>query len=352
LIYSRVTQRTFFENERLLALWQKLAAANGLTFVPGVYRLPGAKAAYVTGVYHGHRLKLDTFYRNEADDKTYLYTRLMLGVNVNAPEASPQTNGPEKTFTVREVVHKLTAPNTVVSKWPVKTQADGYEVYYEQRDIQTDVSYLQALLDILYNQAQAHAMLLNLGGEAVSTLQKIVEITADPNLRNTAGQLMRGIARKTEQELGYRADRLVCPQCLAHYGPHEVRFSWMDKIMFYGCRLCQQSRDYWHKEVLVVLSQQMTQEIVEKENAVYVNWLMRRTLFDFEAVVIARTSDEEVERFAVQVGNDMEETRRHRYARMRCVVSTQSGVSQNSIRILQRMFGSVEQVKIWDGAEA
>jgi hypothetical protein len=126
----------------------------------------------------------------------------------------------------------------------------------------------------------------------------------------------------------------------------------MDKVTFYGCRLCQQSRDYWHKEVLVVLSQQMTQEIVEKENAVYVNWLMRRTLFDFEAVVIARTSDEEVERFAVQVGNDMEETRRHRYARMRCVVSTQSGVSQNSIRILQRMFGSVEQVKIWDGAEA
>jgi hypothetical protein len=72
-----------------------------------------------------------------------------------------------------------------------------------------------------------------------------------------------------------------------------------------------------------------------------VNWLTHRKLFDFDEVEIAQTTDEDVERFAVQVGNDTDPKRKPRYQKMRCVVSSECQLSENTMRILERMFGTV-----------
>lgn len=51
------------------------------------------------------------------------------------------------------------------------------------------------------------------------------------------------------------------------------------------------------------------------------------------------------ERFAVQVGNDTDPVRRPTYAQMRCLVSPECGLSENTMRILQRTFGRVEMTQ-------
>ena len=72
-----------------------------------------------------------------------------------------------------------------------------------------------------------------------------------------------------------------------------------------------------------------------------VNWLKRRKLFDFDGVKIIRATDEDVERFAIQVGNDTDVTRVWKYKQMDCLVFAGSELSENTMRILRRMFGQV-----------
>ncbi len=72
-----------------------------------------------------------------------------------------------------------------------------------------------------------------------------------------------------------------------------------------------------------------------------VSWFHRRELFDFDRVEIIQASDEEVERFAVQVGNDTDELRQPRYQGMVCIISSDCLLSENTVRILERMFGEV-----------
>jgi hypothetical protein len=64
-------------------------------------------------------------------------------------------------------------------------------------------------------------------------------------------------------------------------------------------------------------------------------------LFDFDQVEIIQASDEEVERFAVQVGNDTDLVREPRYREMICKIGPECRLSENTIRILEKMFGEI-----------
>jgi hypothetical protein len=86
----------------------------------------------------------------------------------------------------------------------------------------------------------------------------------------------------------------------------------------------------------------MTLEQVNQGEILRVNWLIRRTLFDFDEVEIVRANDEDIERFAVQVGNDTDIIRQPSYKEMRCVISSNCELSENTKRILQHMFGQVK----------
>jgi hypothetical protein len=52
-------------------------------------------------------------------------------------------------------------------------------------------------------------------------------------------------------------------------------------------------------------------------------------------------SDEAVERFAVQVGNDTDEFRKPCYQQMLCLISENCQLSPGVVRILQNIFGEV-----------
>jgi hypothetical protein len=73
---------------------------------------------------------------------------------------------------------------------------------------------------------------------------------------------------------------------------------------------------------------------------------VRQQLFDFDRVEIIQATDEEVERFAMQVGNDTDPVRQPRYAQMHCLIAPDCRLSENSLRILRNFFGEVERQAI------
>jgi len=342
-IYQRFNRRSFLKDEEKRSSWQKLAAANNLVFVPGHYQaLGGAKVAYISGDYRGHDLKLDTFVRAEDDDKYHTYTRLVVSLKKGrfVSGAASLQNILDEQLTPTDVVRQITSVSSASARGEVLAQANGHQVCYEQREIEDDIDYLQALFNALSRVADGYANMLALGGEAAPTLQELAAIT-EPKLRQTAIQLLRGIAEETQQRLADQASQLLCPHCFVRCGPHKVNLSWFDSLTYYGCRICRQSRKFLKGHVVAVLNTHMEKEWFEQDGTLHVNWLARRTLFDFDGVVIAKAGDEEIERFMVQVGNDTDPTRQPRYQHMRCAISSHCRLSQNTRRILERMFGEI-----------
>jgi len=139
-----------------------------------------------------------------------------------------------------------------------------------------------------------------------------------------------------------RASGLLCPHCLTHFGPHKVKLSWLQTITYYGCRNCGQSRAFFYGHVTATLDDKMTAEQSQQKRNLRINWLVHRALFDFDAVEIRRAGDEDVERFAVQVGNDTDPARRAQYPKMRCLIAPEAHLSINTLKILRKTFGQVE----------
>jgi RNase P subunit RPR2 len=340
LMYQRINRRLFLEHERLLSAWRKLGQTTSLTYTPGIFRWLKGQPATLAGSYRGHQVKLDTFIRNVVDEKTYPFTRIVL--TVNPAVAAELHQATDETPIAAELIARLTLADRSTAKWPIQTRANGHQLYYEQRHLATDANYLQLLLDILSNQADAHAQLLALGGEAMPSLQELSQVSKDPKMRETAIQLMRGIAAKTSRELNRLSAELFCPRCLSRFGGHELQLSRREQITFFGCRHCQQSRDYRQGQLVVVIDERMEADILEQQGVFRVNWLKQRTLFDFDAIEINVANDETVERFAVQAGNDTDPLRRSRYPHLPWSIASTSRLSENSRRILGRIFGPSE----------
>lgn len=188
----------------------------------------------------------------------------------------------------------------------------------------------------------AGQLLTTSGGEAIAALEPVANRITSP-LRKTAIHLLKATALETETQLARRAGRLLCPHCLAFFGPHQIIVDEAG-LTYYGCRLCGQSRQFWEGQVIAVLDETMGDSPQPQTGGVRVNWLARRQLFDFHAIEIIRASDEDVERFAVQVGNDTDPARQARYRQMTCYLDPACRLSANSQRVLARILGKVVQL--------
>jgi len=97
-----------------------------------------------------------------------------------------------------------------------------------------------------------------------------------------------------------------------------------------------------NRPVIALLDQNAPAEQQTTPQAIRINWLSRRDLFDFDAVEIVQANDEAVERFAVQVGNDTDIVRQDRYQEIVCRIAPSCQLSENSRRVLAHTFGTVE----------
>jgi hypothetical protein len=188
----------------------------------------------------------------------------------------------------------------------------------------------------------ARQNLIALGGAAVEALRELAGDKTNP-LWQTAIWLLAGIEHETANRFARRVSDLTCPHCLARFDARPVQVSVGVSFTYYGCRICGQSREfiYHPRGIIAILDRSRTEALIHQDGVVRVNWLARRELFDFDQVELIQATDEEIERFAVQVGNDTDPFRKSRYEKMRCLIGPACQLSENTRRILRRMFGKV-----------
>jgi hypothetical protein len=226
---------------------------------------------------------------------------------------------------------------------------DGQKLVYERVEIETDVKNLQLLLDLLCDLAEAYPVMVALGGEIVPTLHPLAMY--DSVVQQVAVQLLTDIGRETTQRLKPQTTRLLCPECLVYCGMHSIKLPGRKFITYYGCQICGQSREFLSRDqywLVVVLDNRLAAKRLQDGSTLRINWLTYHKLFDFDKVEIVQATDEEVERFVVQIGNSSDPGRQAYYKQIRCVVASASSLSENSFRVLQHVFGRVEVKEVVD----
>ncbi|MEM7346186.1 MAG: hypothetical protein AAF485_18250, partial [Chloroflexota bacterium] len=187
-------------------------------------------------------------------------------------------------------------------------------------------------------------LLVAWGSDAIPPLQRLEQRSPGEGLGLEAAWLLESICFETTQRLADQMDHLVCTRCFVHCYPHEIDISSDIKDTYYGCRACGQSRTFETNRngIVAVLDQAMSETAFEQNSLLRVNWLVHQQLFDFDWVEIVQASDEEVERFAVRVGNDTDLIRTERYKEQVCLVAPTAQVSDNSLKVLKQVFKQVD----------
>jgi len=218
-------------------------------------------------------------------------------------------------------------------------------IYFESCPPVSNTDEFLPIIEQLIQLIEICHEVCKIGGEAVDLL-----LQATKPRKPVIWQIIKIIADETALRIKPKASLLLCKKCLTFCSSHKVKQPFTSSNIFpsgfryYGCRLCRQSRDFIEVEgrLIAVLDNQMTEEWSVQENVISVNWLAFRKLFDFHEVRIIQASDKEVERFAVQVGNDNDPVRRPLYKKMRCTVAPDCELTENTLRVLRSMFGKVE----------
>jgi hypothetical protein len=188
----------------------------------------------------------------------------------------------------------------------------------------------------------ARHALVTLGDKSLPHLLTILNAKSDPRQR-AANWVTRSIGHETKIRLSEQAGCMLCADCLTCCGSHRAMYRFGLSVTYYGCRLCGQTRQFFHcpQGVIAVLNADWANDYIHYDGLLCANWLTRRTLFDFDRVEIIQATDEDVERFVVQVGNDTDPLRQSRYSQMQCDIAPTCNLSENTLRILQRTFGRV-----------
>ncbi len=324
-----VAYQSYKEHEAQKTAWRSLAQAKKLTYMPGTYLGQGG---HVTGRYRGHQLWLASIPSKE-DERRLTHLKLSGAIWQDGTVLSrEQLQAANPAHSVERLLRPTEAP---ALPGEIKVgQAASRTVYYNQPGILSDEAALEEIMDLLAHLADGYAQVVAQGGEAIPTLQRLEADRQHP-LHRPAAQLIADIGHETTLRLGSLAGQTYCRRCLLRCTAHPVRLSWWQTVTYYGCRGCGQSRELFQGQVVAVLDSNMAAGQAEQEDSLRVNWLARRELFDFDRVEIVQATDEQVERFAVQVGNDTDPARSYRG--LPCRVSCP--LSANTMRILQHTFG-------------
>ena len=98
--------------------WQRLAASNNLTYVPSKFL---GKGGFVTGLYQGHHLKLETV--KKGIDRGDIYTLIRLTVNHSVTKAGCTGQDPVEIFTADYGLRGQSVLNEIVRSYVMNSPA-------------------------------------------------------------------------------------------------------------------------------------------------------------------------------------------------------------------------------------
>ena len=316
--------------------WEIFAKKNDFTFIPGSFFQTRER---IEGLYRGYWLKMS-------------HWRLGVEIVLNIDEGYSLQDDKQlrkKRVARKDISHLITTPYPFKEAAGfVRIEDEGCKIFYHHlesiKSSRNDVKLFQEMLDPLCQLGDNYRKLLRIGGATVPTLEKLV--AKQPRLSKLTRQLLHDIGTKTTDQLGSRVSNLLCSYCLTRFQSQNVDIPGLLEDIntpYIGCRICHQSQSYIECEkVVALLDNEIHQKQLLRGRILHVNWLKRRTSFDFDWAEIVQATDEDVERFAVQVGNDTDSKRGLWYRKMYCFVSPNCQLSENTMRILHRMFGFVQ----------
>jgi hypothetical protein len=321
--------------ENSLTAWERFAEANDLVFLPGRFL---QQKAQVVGLYRGYHLQLSYW---------TFGVEIILSTGKDSLQVIDNTLV-EQPISPEMMNDFLFEPHLLGKLGGYFRAADLGQKFYYHTIGDKDFRKLSAKkmgrqIQSLTGLADDYRRLLAYGGEAVPALIK--KLANQTKLSDLALRLLHDIEDDTTDRLAADKDRMYCRWCFFCCGPHPIivpRLWGRVELQYYGCRRCGQSRQLYNGPLIAVLDRGMAAEQLEDQNALRLNWLVRRALFDFDEVIITQATDEEVERFVVQVGNDTDVLRKSRYQKMVCTIVAGCDLSANTLKLLKRMFGTVE----------
>ncbi|MCB0208183.1 MAG: hypothetical protein KDJ52_02565 [Anaerolineae bacterium] len=314
--------------------WRTFADTNHLTYTYGKL-LAGHR---VHGYHEDHWVELLIMQPRLALSPQ---TRLTITA-VDRPKKFPLT---PDSLTLAAATNLLAAPiqSPVDLRGKFEIMEEGKILFYEEAEVQTEALYLQIVFDWLVRFRPAYPHIIALEGAMMPRLQPIALDNNHP-AQPLARHLIKTIAAATRHLAHADATLLLCPDCLTRTTVHQIDLGWAALITYYGCRQCHQSRNFLNaKQVVAVLDHKAgSKKLKQKGQTLRVNGLARSALFDFNALAIVAATDEEVERWAIQVGNDTDPVRQGRYKQLTCTIAPDCALSENTLRILRRTFGPVQ----------
>jgi hypothetical protein len=321
--------------KKKIAFWQALTEGNDLKFRSDPFYRGGGR---LVGNYREHHLRVET------TRKEFLHTRIILSANIPSPHESLVNNNDtnNRQDTLKEVTTLLDFTKKLTNlRGQINTGENGQVFIYEQTGFEEDMKYVRGIINLFSDLADIYPKVIILGGKIVPYLQSIAT-NQKHGLRQVAAQWLYDIGQETKTRLSNQASNLLCLDCLARCVAHEIRLNSRKSTVYYGCQVCGQSQNFFKGVVIAILDNTITTEQAQYNGTLRVNWLARCSLFDFDKVEVVRATDEDVERFAIQVGNNTDSTRKSRYKKMNCIIRSGCDLSENTIRILRQVFGQVE----------
>ncbi|MEM7345155.1 MAG: hypothetical protein AAF485_12995 [Chloroflexota bacterium] len=332
-----------YANENKRSAWKALTQQHpGLTF-HAASEEKSIQASYVSGTYKAYDLTLKTIV-NHSGNKNQIYTV----IEISAPrEALPDPENvarPTARLKPGDIIDMLFAGEAqqALSLTNIIFVSDsGRSAIYREKEIQTQIALLQSRFDTMIDLMQRYPQVLALGGDAVPGLLALHGYDG-VIFQRISENLLYDIGSHTRKRLAWKLTRLLCPYCLTRPDKLAAKISWTETMTYYGCRSCGQSNHFLKGErTIALLDAGISEKVTETTDEIRINWLVERTLFDFDAVQIDNATDEDVERFLVQMGNDTDEWRVKRYPQVSCMVASTCDLSINTQRLLERQFKEV-----------
>ncbi len=185
--------------------------------------------------------------------------------------------------------------------------------------------------------------LIAMGAVAIEPLAQMSPNKFGP-VPNLSRWLLKSIAFESTTRLSAKSSQLMCGNCLVRrcsLHNHDNFLKTID-VDYYACSYCGQSREFADIQCVTVLDSIQNCTVNYTNNCLRIYWPIYATPFDFDWVEIINATDEEVERFAVHVGNDTDDVRQPKYKEMTCYLSPTCQLSLNTQRILENTFGQIE----------
>ena len=137
-------------------------------------------------------------------------------------------------------------------------------------------------------------------------------------------------------------NQVICGKDFTRFEKKIIKTKYKHKGEYYACRICGKAGDWIPgvHEVVAVLDNTMTDNYFLSNGTMLVNWKKLGRLFDFDRVAVLDMEDFEVQRFLIQVRNDMDPVRSGKYKKMECIIGWKCELEVNTIRNIKETFAA------------